>query len=102
MLREQLEPMPPLLASEAQYKAPMLFTYQLAALLTRTTSYMTGDRQPTLQWHTPPVLNIQVVGVLPDIHSEDWSLALHYRGDRVRGLLNGELPRLVSHQPGPP
>lgn len=56
------------------------------------------DSQPL---SSPPVLEIQVVGMLPDIHGQDGGLALHHRGNSIGGLLNAELAGLISYQPGP-
>lgn len=59
------------------------------------------ERQRHLPTNPPPVLHVQVVSVLPDIHGEDGCAALSNGGHCVGGLLNCQLASLVAHQPGP-
>lgn len=46
-------------------------------------------------------LHIQVVGVLPHIHGEQRSLAVHQRVLCVGGLCHSQLAILASHEPRP-
>src|SRR4051794_21054526 len=56
---------------------------------------------PRLDVIGPPVLVIEIVGMLPDIDSEKRGVAFHQRAVLVRGRSHLELSALVLDQPGP-
>lgn len=66
------------------------------------TASMNGQLCPAFQaGPSPPVLHVQVVGMLPHIHGEDGCAPLCNGGDCVGCLLHSQLACLVRHQPGP-
>src|SRR5690606_4630971 len=59
------------------------------------------DVPPRLDVVGPPVLVLQVVGVLPDVEAEDRRVAVHDRRVLVRRGVDLQVPRAVHDEPGP-
>jgi hypothetical protein len=80
----------------------------LESCLVLGTGELLGDELPVddapnlLHVGGATVLEVNVVGMLPDVHSEDGSLAIHNGAASVTSVLNGELSGLgVGDEPSP-